>query len=252
MMEPYQKGLMQAFARAAARPEGTSGNDFLEAILRERDDLREKINSGELTAYVPEHGNGAHTLIIGDEIFKAPRVLDIFNSFDKEVALLKKMGKNGLAVPEVICTGEQSVFVGMKLVPGVELDSVLDTMTREELAVLSTDIVNFIIGMANSDPNENGFPHHMDLHERNVIVDPQTKKLMAVIDFGDVKHEPKLVLGQTLLAKGRILPGSPEKSLIQMIREEYALRKDEISDPVSTDKPQMQHKPSMHSVKARL
>ena len=242
-MKEYQTGLMKAFVRSGAKSAGTSSNDLLEAILCERQDLREKMKRGELMAFVPAYGNTAHTVIIGDknrnnaEIFKAPRIEDsVFYSFYEEADWFEKLRKAGQPVPEVTCRGKQSLFFGMKYVPGVPLVSVLDEMTKKELETLSTDIVNFIIGMANCEPKNNLVPHHKDLQETNILVDPVSKKLMVVLDFGLVKGErgveyvPKLALGQTGLAKGRVLPASPDKSLMQMIREEYALRKDEVSE----------------------
>ena len=236
---------MQAFARSAAKPEGTSSNDFLEAILREREDLREKINNGEMIAYVPQYGKGEHKVIIADknfehaEIFKGPRVADnAFNRFFGEADWLEKLGGRGLPVPKVTCRGKESLFFGMEYLTDPLLDSVLDEMTQEQLQVLATDVVNFLIGMANSAPRDNLFPHHRDLHERNVLVDKHTKRLVAVLDFGvyvdggkGVEYVPKVALAQTGLGKDRTLPGSPEKNaLMQMIREKYALRKDEVSD----------------------
>jgi hypothetical protein len=67
---------------AADKSKGPSRLDFLEAILDEDDDLRRKVEKGELTAYFPEQGHMSYTVFIGNEAYKKPPYDDhAFNPF---------------------------------------------------------------------------------------------------------------------------------------------------------------------------
>ncbi|MBU6475339.1 MAG: aminoglycoside 3'-phosphotransferase/choline kinase family protein [Alphaproteobacteria bacterium] len=178
-------GLCGAFSKAAAQPEG-SGNRFLEAILRERPDLQ-----GEM-AYFPSQGCFGYTVIIGDEVFKGPRpstyvrsVDEHVKSFDREADVLQELEGKGLPVPRVTCRGKEAVFYGMTRLPGVTLDGVQREMTEDEMKSLAEEVADFVIGMAQKLPREDGlYALQGDLREPNILVDPATKKLTGIIDFG--------------------------------------------------------------------
>ncbi len=175
--------VMEAFSRAAAKPEGT--NDFLEAILRERPDLRDQ----------PHHfaTNGLHsnTVIFEQEVFKGPRYKNDVSSFDDEYGILQQMKGKGLPVPEVTYVGKETVFYGMTRVAGDDLPDVIGKLTAEEKQLLAQDIADFIIRLAGAMPAGGGnFAKHADIM-KNVLVDPETKRLSAVIDFESLRYAPK-------------------------------------------------------------
>jgi aminoglycoside phosphotransferase (APT) family kinase protein len=174
-------GMMrEAFLKASAKPEGSSGIDFLEAILRERPDLREQ------RAYFPKQGWNAHTVFIGDEVFKGPRQEMHVAGFDNEYQTLQQMTGKGLPVPEVTCVGKDAVFFGMKRLEGVILpDNFTEIFTQEEQRALAKDIIAFVVGMSQEFPlQDDKFMGHRDFNPGNILIDPETKKLSAIIDFG--------------------------------------------------------------------
>ncbi len=189
-MERYKTNLMQAFKRAAAKPEGRMGSDFLEAVLRERPDLQGQ------RAYFPAQGECGHVVFIGDEVFKGPQDWMLFDykdqpvgDFDKEHETLSQLQGCGLPVPRVTCVGRQAYFYGMTRMPGVTLTEAFKTMTDKEKRDAAFDIADFMIGMAKALPPQDGmYACQEDLHGNNVLIDPKTKRLAAVIDFGVVSY----------------------------------------------------------------
>ena len=192
---------MQAFSRAAAKPEGPSQVDLLEAILRERPDLHGEMvyfpgvsgskNDGQKNI-VPGHfqGGNAYIIFIGNEVFKAAS----FGSaeyFDKEWQTLCQMEGKGLPVPEVTCVGKEAVFFGMTRLPGVQLSKdFLDVFKPEEIELLAHDLGDFIAGMAKALPrDERDQPAvYFDLQPKNILIDPETRKMTGVVDFGIINH----------------------------------------------------------------
>jgi aminoglycoside phosphotransferase len=169
-----------SFKRAAGKRQGPSVGDFLEAILRERPDLRKK------TAYFPKQGLDAHTVIIGSEVFKGPR-LGFASRFDREHEILKAMEGKGLPVPKVTYVGKETIFFGMAKLPGVVLEG--NRLMRDQQRLLAKDIVDFCMGMACAAPKRNGkFAMHTDLHAGNILINPKTKRLSGVIDFGVIGY----------------------------------------------------------------
>ncbi len=221
-MDRYKTDLMWAFKRAAAKPEGPTGSDFFEAVLRERPDLK-----GQM-AYFPTQGGCGYTIFIGDEVFKGPQgwalnfpgYKDPGKKFDKEHEVLEQLGKHGLPVPKLTCVGKETYFYGMTRVRGVALSQVVHKMTAEEKCTLSEEIVDFLINMAKAMPAQDGkYAVHRDLHANNILVDPVTKKLTAVIDFGSVKYSTK-----------KDLEYYPVSSLGPYMRRAFKARKDELPD----------------------
>ncbi len=105
-MKEYTKDLMRAFCRAAAKPEGLSSNDFVEAILDECPDFQGK------PVYVPEQGLFGHTVFIGDKVFKGPCVMGAGDekAHDEECGILQSLEGKGLPVPRVTCVGKRAFF----------------------------------------------------------------------------------------------------------------------------------------------
>lgn len=199
----------EAFSRAAKRPEGLSGNDFLDAVLRERPDLRGKM------AYFSEKGGYGHTVFIGDEVFKGPRYAGMVDGFDLEHQRLLQMEGKGLPIPKVTYVGKETVFYGMTKVHGIVLYDVFKSFSLDEKRVLAQDIVQFIVGMAYALPQKNGqFAMHGDLHDENVLVDPETRKLSAIVDFGLIKYGSKDGLASCIRFG--------QDDFEQMVAEEYA------------------------------
>ena len=207
--------VMQAFSRAATKQGGSSVIDLHAAILRERPDLR---------GVQPEHprqGERAHTLFIHDETFKAPQKSLSIADFNVEPETLRRFEGTGLPVPRVVYIGEDSVFYSMTRLPGVPLRSLLETLTPEEERVIASDITGFIIDMARAMPSRDGkFMAHGDLHAGNILVDPETKRLTGVIDFGLIAYFPK----------GMLMGCMCEPALNKLVTDEYQRRKSELPE----------------------
>src|SRR5437879_1845138 len=129
--------IKQAFSRAAAKPEGSSGEDFLEAILHEREDLRKKIEKGKLTAAYPDEGRMAHTVIIGGEVFKGPKDESYVSYIDNECKRLQSLAGKGLPIPTVTHVGQETVFFAMTKAKGRRLGAGFEfAFSKEEQRLL--------------------------------------------------------------------------------------------------------------------
>ena len=207
--------MMQAFSRAAVKPDASSAVNFHAAILRERPDLW-----GTMPVS-PRQGETAHTLFLGDEAFKAPKRSLAIADFNVEPETLRRFERTGLPVPRVVYIGEDSVFYSMTRLPGVSLKSILETLTPEEEQIIARDITGFIIDMARAMPVRDGkFMAHGDLHAGNILVDPETKRLTGVIDFGLIAYFPK----------GMLMDCMREPALNKLVTDEYRRRKSELPD----------------------
>ncbi len=186
-MKPYnRKQLMKVFSRAAGKPE-LSGGDFLDAILRERPDLKGK------TAYAPQQGAFAYTLVFENEVFKAPRrpwhirnMKKYVREFDREADVLQALEGKGLPVPRVTCRGRHAVFYGMTRIKGAPLESLYDKLSQDELQTLAGQVADFVVAMARKLPRSKDGLYAMqgDLKEANILINPKTKKLTGIVDFG--------------------------------------------------------------------
>jgi len=222
--------MMQAFARAAAEREKMWGSDFIEAILRERPDLR-----GQEIEF-PQQGNNAHVVFIGNEVFKGPRGIDMYghalseedlskaiDNLDKEVKILQQLERKGLPIPRVTYVSEGSAFFGMTRLPGDVLDKKFEEQwTEKELRTLAGDLINFVIKLANAVPQKNGaFLVQDDFGYRNILLHPGTKKFSGIVDFGfaDYRTEDKWTIY-----------GGHAEAFRTMLKEEFNRRKSEIRD----------------------
>lgn len=212
---------MTAFVRAAARVQGAAtGNEFLESILAERPDLRDQ------PVYFPTQGAIAHTVFIGDEVFKGPLWKgDAFSSFNKDIECLKPLQGKGIdVVPKITSIGTKSAFFSMTRMKGVVLADVLKDLSQDEKRALAKDIVAFFIDLAKALPTENGkYARHGDMQPGNVMIDPETKKLTGIIDFGFFEHHARDDLGKLPL-RTRLCYG--RSGLVEMIEEEFAAQKE--------------------------
>lgn len=199
--------LMQAFATAAAKPEGPKSDDLLEKIYAEQPRLR------ALPAYFPgrgpwsaddgtgkgveghRQGNCSYTIFIGDEVFKGPSHTGAVYSFSDEFELLQQLGGADLPIPRVTCVGQDTAFYGMTRLPGVQLSrDFMDTWAPDEINQLAKDMAAFIVGMAEALPEQAGGRKliHDDLQAKNILIDPETRRLSGIIDFGicDYSRQP--------------------------------------------------------------
>jgi hypothetical protein len=226
----------QAFSKAAARRLGSSGNEFLDAILRERKDLRKKQKQGKLMVYYPQQGMAGHTIIIGNEVFKGPRSAERVEKFDDELHNLKDIEGKGLPVPRVTCVGKKSVFYGMTRMDGVELGhDVEGSLTPAQQRLLARDIADFIINLAEAlPPHGKLFAMHWDLKGENILIDPETKRLTGIVDFGNINYSEKENLTDGFWVPGD--RGTMPRHFMSMLHEEYNLRKAELSDSPAPQK----------------
>lgn len=221
---------VQAFSKAAAKRQRTSGNEFLDAILRERKDLRKKQKQGQLMAYYPQQGMAGHTIIIGNEVFKGPARAELVEKFDEEAHNLKDLEGKGLPIPRVTCVGKKSVFFGMTRMDGIELGYDIErSLTLAQQRLLAQDIADFIVGLADALPPQGKlFAMHWDLKGENILIDPETKRLKGIVDFGNIKYSEKENLTDGFwVPEGR---GTMPQHFMSMLHEEYNLRKAEIPD----------------------
>lgn len=183
--------LKKAFLKTNKELATWAASEALDAILAERPDLCGK------TAYFPGQGmaaghsagGNAHVIFIGDEVFKAPRWISQGDVafFSREPEVLKQLEGRGLPIPRVTCIGRDAPFFGMTRMEGITIPKdFYRTFSPQELRCLARDLAAFAADMASALPvNEKGMVvAHQDLQTCNVLIDPETKKLMAVIDFG--------------------------------------------------------------------
>lgn len=179
--------IKEAFRTAGAKKEGESRIDILDAILAERGDLQGQ------GAYFPGQGQKAHTIIIGEEVFKGPKYAsgEHLDDFNTECKYLKLLEGSGLPIPKITTIGKDFLFFGMTKTPGIEMPSVFSPdLTKGEKEALAKDLINFVIEMAHALPMQDGkFAMHDDLWNANIIIDPVTKRLAGVIDFGKVAYK---------------------------------------------------------------
>lgn len=179
----------EAFNKAGGKAEGAGKTDFLQAVLLERPDLQGQ------PAFFPAQGQKGHVVIIGDEVFKAPNRAsgESMDDYKTELATLKALEGSGItaAVPKITTEGRDFLLFGMTRVPGVTMGYDYDSkLGKDEQRQLAKDIINFVIELAQALPQKNGkFAMHDDLYYNNIMIDPETRRLAGVIDFGIVKYK---------------------------------------------------------------
>ena len=214
--------IREAFARESAKQAPDQQVEFLDAVLRERPDLKGK------PVHFGEHGLKGHTVIIGDEVFKAPKAQtgECRDDFETESRTLAALDGNPFttAIPRLTTVGRNFLFFGMTKVPGEVLGCDFSLrFSKREQRELARDIVNFIIEMSRALPTKDGkFATHDDLHYTNIFIDPKTKKLSGIIDFGQLAYKSP----NEWLPK-RDFRGTP---LYEYLGEEFDRRKGELPD----------------------
>ncbi len=178
--------IKEAFNRAGAKPEGPSGIDFLDAVVSERPDLKKE------DFRFPSQGQKGYVAINGDEVFKAPRALkgECRDDFETECEVMQQLADSGLPIPKITTLGKNFLFFSMTRTPGETMGYDFEsTMTETEERQLAKDLIDFVVKMAHALPMKNGkFAIHDDLWQSNIFIDPETKRLSGVIDFGKVKY----------------------------------------------------------------
>ncbi len=159
--------MKNSFKSASAKPTGKTDRECLDAILRERPDLRGK------PAYFPEQGYSAHTVIIGNEVFKTARtdsrdvayLESLVLAIGHEYTILRYLQGKELPVAEATCKGQDAVFFGMTRVKGIKLDqAAIDMMTEREKRQVAKDIAEFMAKLSRAITTEDakalGFTGH--------------------------------------------------------------------------------------------
>lgn len=210
----------EAFNKAGAKAEGTGKTDFLQAVLQERPDLRDK------PAFFPTQGQKGHVVIIGDEVFKGPNrpTGESMDDYNTELATLQALAGSGItaAIPQITTEGKDFVLFGMSRVPGETMGYDYRTkLTTDEQKQLAKDLINFVVEMAHALPEKDGkFAMHADLYYNNIMIDPETKRLSGVIDFGIVKY--------TTAAGWKPMFDFEGAPFYDMLRDEFDRRKSEL------------------------
>lgn len=165
--------------------------DLLEAVLRERPDLR-----GQPVVSSPQ-GSLSHVFFIGDEAFKGPEDTFSIPDIRKEVTLLHQLKDADLPIPRLTCVGRDAVFMGMTRMKGEPLYKHSRALSAGQWGRLMKSLADAILCMAKMLPknDKEDFFLHSDLSPGNILVDPETKRLTGVIDFGFVDYAPAMCLG---------------------------------------------------------
>jgi RIO-like serine/threonine protein kinase len=231
--------MMEAFSKAAAQRGEEMGIGLVEAILSERADLRDGVAKGALSVSFAACGKNAHTVFIGDEVFKGPwlnkaatrpqsETQDVkmksnrLADFENEIEALRHLEDSGLCVPKVTCVGTNALFFGMTRMPCVMLDDIIDAFTPQQERELAQDLADFIIRMARALPMKDGkYAKHGDLHRYNILVSPDTGRMTSIIDFGKILYLPA----------SRLASAAFKPEINNMIVEEFESRKHELISP---------------------
>lgn len=220
--------MIPVFSKVAAKnPREPAVLDFTAAILRERPDIRIKLRTGKVMVETLESGANAHILAIGNEIFKAPKLEQDIAAFQQELRTQQDLGNSGIPLPRVKTVGFDAVFYSMERVPGVTLHQARGTLTPEQKEILARDLADVLIRVAKALPMKYGrYAHHADLHSENIMIDPVTKKLTGILDFGKIDYVTKDSLGAIGLGT----------EMNKLVKAEYERRKSEIPDAPSSGK----------------
>lgn len=148
-----------AFAKAALKQAGQSSMALLDAIFHERPDLKGQMH------FAPKHGGVAHTLIIGDEVFKGPKFETACSLLEQEYMPLQQLNSAGVAgVPAVTCVGKETFFFGMTRMKGVEVADLFSGLSATQVTSFAKDFAGFIADMAQAFPKQvnlhSAVPHH--------------------------------------------------------------------------------------------
>lgn len=212
--------VMEAFNKAGKKAEGMGQNAFLAAVLLERPDLLGKPEK------FPTQGQKGNVVIIGDEVFKGPNRTsgESMDDYNTELATLKALEGSDItaAVPRITAEGKDFIFFGMTRVPGETMGYDYGSkLSKDEQRQLAKDLINFVVELAHALPQKNGkFAVHDDLYYNNIMIDPETKRLSGVIDFGIVKYKTAGEWEPMFDFKGT--------PFFHMLREEFDSRKHEL------------------------
>ncbi len=181
--------LKKDFAQAVKRAESMSSNAFLDAILEERPDLREKVKSGAVKPVFPGQGFSAYTVIVGDEVFKTSQgyawpgieTKDLILGIEREHDLLQYLQDSELPMPKLTYTGRKLSFFGMTRLQGETLNRWdVDGLAPDDKRQLAKDIATFCADLANAVPADDAVKMNLDASPAEVMFD--AKQLRADMD----------------------------------------------------------------------
>ncbi len=181
--------LQKEFAQAMKRAQSMNSNAFLDAILEERPDLKEKVKSGAIKAVFPGQGFSAHTAIVGDEVFKTAKCYpwpgietkDLILGIEREHDLLQYLQDAELPMPKLTYTGRKLSFFGMTRLQGAVLSSWdVESLAPDDKRQLAKDIATFCADLANAVPADDAVKMHLDVSPAEVMFD--AKQVRAEMD----------------------------------------------------------------------
>ncbi len=165
---------------------------FHKDVMHEVDGLEGK------EVIIPNQGMMSNVIIIGDYVFKGPTNAGTVVYYDQDFQVLQHIAGKGLPSPEVTHIGEKSMFFGMKRIKGVPLYS-LPALKPEEEQDLAKSIADFVVRLARAVPPRNGqYLQNPDINGGNILINPETKRLEGIIDFGDAYYGPLSKLGSAI------------------------------------------------------
>ncbi len=159
-----------------------SNKAFLKAILEERPDLKEKVNSGEVQPNFPGLGYSAYTVILGDEVFKTSQsetwpgveVKDLILGIERERNLLGYLNGTGLPVPELTYVGKNFSFFGMKRLPGqVLMRHDIQQMAPDDKLRLAKEVAAFCADLSNAVPMDDAKEMGLDVSPAERMFNPE-------------------------------------------------------------------------------
>lgn len=170
---------------------------IIKTLIKERPDLKGK----EVT--LPKQGMMAITVIIGREVFKKPKYpnIPILRHKYNDVSFLNTLKDKGLEfVPKLTYTNSNTGIFGMTKMPGEPLTNYIHKLTQKEKHLLADDIATSIIRTTKKlDKKGKAHARHADLHPGNILIDPESKRLTAIIDFGHIEYRREQNLGNLSL-----------------------------------------------------
>lgn len=168
--------------KASNVAQGMDSYAFLDAILEERPDLKEQVDSGAVKPFFPGQGYSAYTVIIGDEVFKTSQYYawpgvepeDLVLGIERERNLLEYLKGMQLPVPEVTHVGRTLPFFGMQRLSGKVLDRHdIEQLAPDDKRQLAKDIATFCADLANAVPLDDARKMGLDVAPAEKMFDPR-------------------------------------------------------------------------------
>lgn len=216
--------MKQAFARAVAKNGDVSSQSLIDAIVAERPDLQGQ------TFYSPHYGNTAHTLIVGDEVFKGPRLLSHMASFEREISYMERLKGKSLPVPELTCVGRNAYFYGMTRLQGVVMSEAMQDMTSRQEDLFAADfgaaVANIALALSDGEEVRASSSSSVRDNDEKYLNNPRIASRLGedagtarrlVADYYDRMKERKLVACHADLHKENVLMDPKTRRLTGII-----------------------------------